>query len=433
MFGIAGIRGVYGKEITEELIESIANLFSDGDIAIGMDIRQSGKSLKKAAIKGALQAGSNVYDIGIAPTPTVAFASKKYGAGIMITASHNPIEHNGIKLMKKGRELTPEEGNSIYNEYCAKKKKIGKKRGQLFYDEMITKEHMEMIMKQVAVEKRLKIVVDCNGAGAVITPYLLHSLGCHVISLNTSLEEFFRPSEPNAENLSLLSAAVRAMKADIGIAHDADADRCIVLDSNGRQIPMDVQLAMMMEEEMRKGAKKIAATVEASLLIRETVEKNNNDFLITPVGSTYLALEIENGKADFAGEPCGEYIYKKGVCAPDGVMTAAKFVELASKCDLIELSKKYQPYPIIRKRYTTKNKAGAMEKIKEEIARIYGSFNSLDGIRIDEEDGWFLIRPSGTEKIIRLTMEYKNAEKLHKKEKEIEEIIKNTLKNLDNT
>lgn len=429
MFGIAGIRGEYGKEITEDLIEGISNIFAGagGPVAVARDIRQSGKSLKDAAIKGATDAGSDVYDLGIAPTPTVALASKKYGKGIMITASHNPIHHNGIKLMSNGRELTPEEGRAIYERYVAKKNFRAEKKGKVFLEEDVRSEHAALITSQVSLEKEIKVVVDCNGAGAVITPYLLHSLGCKVVSINTSLEEFFRESEPKKENLHSLAAAVRATRADIGIAHDADADRCVVLDRHGNQLPLDVQLAMMIEEEISNGAKSIAATVEASLLIRETAERNNAKLKITPVGSTYLALEVESGKADFAGEPCGEYIYKKGVYAPDGVMTAAKFAALASRYDIHELSKKYHSYPIVRKRYPTADKHAAMEKIKKEINRIYGDFKSLDGVRIDEDDGWFLIRPSGTENIIRLTMEYKNEQKLKTKEKEIEKIIERFL------
>jgi len=430
MFGIAGIRGPYGKEITEELIKGIASAFVIGEsnVAIARDIRQSGKSLKRAAIEGVVENGGNVYDLGIAPTPTVALASKKYGNGIMITASHNPIDHNGIKLMKNGRELTPEEGDAVYQRYLMREKVKDKDaNGKVETDESVIREHMELIANEIKVERQLKVVVDCNGAGAVITPYLLHSLGCKVISINTSLEEFFRPSEPKAENLTALSAAVRAMGADIGIAHDADADRCIIIDRKGEQIPMDVQLAMMIDEELSKTSNKnIAATVEASLLIRETVEKNGGKIKITPVGSTYLALEIENG-AYFAGEPCGEYIFSRGVHAPDGVMTAAKFVELASKKDLVELRKKYNHYPIARERYETKNKFEAMKIIEKEITKKYHEFSDIDGVRVDEEDGWFLVRPSGTESIIRLTMEYKDKNKLQKKKQEIEKIIKECL------
>lgn len=428
MFGIAGMRGHYGKEITEELICGLSNIFADDDVAIGRDIRQSGKLLKKAAISGAIAAGCDVYDLDIAPTPTVALASRKHGKGIMITASHNPIEHNGIKLMAKGLELTQEEGNAIYHNYLRNDYRKSRIEGRVIEDKSAIKEHMEMVMKAVSVEKPLKVVVDCNGAAAVITPYLISSLGCRVVSINTSLEEFFRPSEPKAENLVALRAAVRAVGADLGIAHDADADRCIVVDEMGEQIPMDVQLAMIIESELAASAnKKIAATVEASLLIRETVEKNKGKIIITPVGSTYLALEVENHDVYFAGEPCGEYIYSKGVHAPDGIMTTAKFVELASRFRLSELAKKYTPYPIIRERYATKQKQEAMKGIKKEIAGRYPDFSDLDGIRIDEDDGWFLVRASGTESIIRLTMEYKEQKKLQERKKEIEGIIRKNL------
>ncbi|MFH1221932.1 MAG: hypothetical protein V1492_02505 [Candidatus Micrarchaeota archaeon] len=426
MFGIAGIRGVYGKEVTEELVLKISNLFASGDVAVGRDIRASGHSLKLAAIKGITAAGHNAFDLGIATTPTVALASRKYGLGIMITASHNPLDHNGIKLMGNGRELSPDECNVFAAQY-----KVGKQQtaasGKVFHDDSLEAEHIKLILKQVKPEKKLKVVADCNGAAYSITPKVLSALGCQVISINTSAFEFFRPSEPKKENLTSLAAAIRATNADLGIAHDADGDRCIILDRTGEQIPMDVQLAMMIEEELRKSSnKKIAATVEASLLIRETVEQNGGKVTITPVGSTYLALEMQRGAA-FAGEPCGEYIYAAGVLAPDGVLAAAKFVELASKHELSELKKKYKTYPIARERYPTADREAAMKKIKAEVVRSYSKFSSLDGIRVDEEDGWFLVRASGTEKIIRLTMEYKDKAKLEKKKAEIEEIIKKSV------
>ncbi len=427
MFGTSGIRGVYGEDVTDELVMKISNLFSDCDIAVGRDIRKSGTALRDSAFKGINSAGFNAVDLGIVPTPTVALASMKYGKGIMVTASHNPPEHNGIKLMENGREITAAEGDILVKKYNAGEYYEGRK-GDVLQNDTIADEHIEMILGMVKPEKNLKVVVDCNGATYSITPRVLGELGCQVISINTSSSEFFRPSEPKEKNLSSLMSAVKVTGADLGIAHDCDGDRCVIADRTGRILQMDVQLAMMIEEEMKKsGNKTIAATVEASLLIRETVENLKGKITITPVGSTYLALEMEKHNAFFGGEPCGEYIYHDGVRVPDGVLSAAKFVELASKYDISELKNRYSSYPIIREKYPVKDRKASMEKIRKAVSADY-KFNKMDGLRVDEDDGWFLIRPSGTEKIIRLTMEYKDEKKLEEKRKEIEELIK---KNLD--
>jgi len=161
------------------------------------------------------------------------------------------------------------------------------------------------------------------------------------------------------------------------------------------------------------------------LLIRETVENLGGKLFVTPVGSTYLALEMEKQDALFGGEPCGEYIYHDGVRVPDGVLSAAKFVELASKYDLSELKNKYSSYPIIREKYPVKDRKESIDKIRKAFSGC--EFNEMDGLRVDEEDGWFLIRASGTEKIIRLTMEYKNNKKLEQKQNEIENLIRKNL------
>jgi len=426
MFGTSGIRGVYGEDVTDELVMRISNLFSDSDIAVGRDIRDSGISLRNSVFKGITSTGFNAIDLGIVPTPTVALASQKHGKGIMITASHNPPSHNGIKLIDNSREITADEGNSLVEKYeKGELRKDGE--GTILKNDSILDEHISMILGMAEPEKKLKVVVDCNGATYSITPKVLGELGCQVISINTASSEFFRPSEPKKENLSSLVSTVKVTCADLGIAHDCDGDRCVVVDKTGEVLQMDVQLAVMIEEEMKKSNnKKIAGTVEASLLIRETVENLGGKLFVTPVGSTYLALEMEKQDALFGGEPCGEYIYHDGVRVPDGILSAAKFVELASKYDLSELKNKYSSYPIIREKYPVKDRKASMEKIKEAVSGSY-KFNEMDGLRVDEDDGWFLIRPSGTEKIIRLTMEYKDRKNLGQKQKEIEDLIKKNL------
>ncbi|MFH1785502.1 MAG: hypothetical protein ABH842_03655 [Candidatus Micrarchaeota archaeon] len=431
MFGTSGIRGVYGKEITEELATGIAAVFSDGKLVIGRDIRESGLSLFKAAVVGAFSSQSDVIDIGIAPTPTVAFATKKHNCrGIMLTASHNPPEYNGLKLIEHSKEIGKLLEKEIAKDYRNWKKEGGAS-GRIIHDRGIIEEHKNQVIEMVdSIEisrKKPKIVVDCNGAAASITPYLLTDLGCEVISVNSSTDGFNRQSEPSEENISYLPKFVREIEADFAIAHDGDGDRCVIIDEKGEILPFDVQLAMMIEHEITKNNnKKIVTTVESSLVIREVVENAGGRIYITPVGSTYVGDVLEGEGALFGGEPCGEYIYKKGVHVPDAVLAVAKFAEIFATNDKFSiLKKKYKQNPIFRGKYKTNNKHKAMERLRKIVTelRMEGKIRQDDGVRVDEEDGWFLIRASGTEPIIRLTMEYKSKERLELRRLELEKTI----------
>lgn len=433
LFGTSGIRGLYGSDITEELALRVANAFADADVAIGRDTRKTGQSLSEAATAGVLSRGRDVINLGIVPTPTLALATLKHSCnGIMITASHNPPEYNGLKLIAKGREISKTREKKIE---AAFEKGIYQRNnaGSLIHDSTIIKDHKDMICSLVdykAIEKRKpKIVIDCNGAGSAITPSLLSDLGCEVISLNSEIGPFNRPSEPNDENLTTLKALVPRMGADFGLAHDGDGDRTVAVDGQGTVLPLDVQLAIMSQTELRKSKnKKIVTTMEASLAVRETVEKEGGTITITPVGSTYVAEKLETENAIFGGEPCGEYIYEKGVHVPDGPLAAAKLVEMfVHQGRFSKLIKAFKTNPMAREKFKIDKKYEVVEAIKEEI-NIQGEVCEEDGIRIDEEDGWFLVRASGTEPIVRLTMEYKDRKKLDKRKDELSKLINKKIK-----
>ncbi len=425
MFGTSGIRGIYGKDITEELALKIGNVFSKDTLFVARDLRQSGITLSIAVAAGALAAGSDVIDIGIAPTPTLAYAAKK-GRGIMVTASHNPPEYNGLKLVENAKEIGKNLEQEVIENY--NKPIIRSDIGDFSHHSEVIEEHKQMILgmvdRKLIEKKKPKIIADCNGAAAVITPYLLSELGCKVVSVNSSLECFNRPSEPNETNLAHLLDIVRETGADFGIGHDGDGDRCVIIDEKGSMLPFDVQLAMMIEHELERSSnKRIVSTVEASLAIREVVEKNGGEIEITPVGSTYVGESIEKNNALFGGEPCGEYVYGSGVHVPDAPLAVAKFVEIfCEKGKFSELRKRYKENFIAREKFQAKEKHNTVEKVKKSL-NIDGKVRDDDGVRIDEADGWLLVRASGTEPVVRLTLEYKTKEKLEKRKGEIKTLI----------
>jgi phosphoglucosamine mutase len=447
MFGTSGIRGIYGKEITEDLARKIASIFvstskEQKKLVIGRDIRKSGVSLFEAAAEGAVSCGADVIDLGILPTPTVALATKAFSCpGIMLTASHNPPQYNGLKLIERGKEIGKELEAEITKKYRERGPAGAKgKRGEIFRDHGMVEKHkgivLDLVDREAVGKKRPKVIVDCNGASSVITPYLLSDLGCRVTSVNASLSCFNRPSEPSAENFSYLGGLVRESGADFAIAHDGDGDRCVILDEWGEALPLDVQLAIMMEHELaRSRNRKIVSTVEASLVIRDVVEGAGGSVDVTPVGSTYVGDRLEQSDAIFGGEPCGEYIYRDGVHVPDAALAAAKFAEIfCEKGSFSTLKGGYHQNFMAREKFPAKDKHGAMERIKKRLEgrRTEGKLRTDDGIRIDEEDGWFLIRASGTEPIVRLTIEYKEKGKTERMRAELASLIRKSL-TLDST
>lgn len=427
MFGTSGIRGIYGKEITPELALRVANAFAESDVCIGRDTRESGVPLAFACMSGVLGAGKDGVGLGIVPTPLVAFATMKFGGGgIMVTASHNPPEHNGLKFMRKGREISRAEEKKVLERY-GKGLEYGERPG-LERQEDVVPEYIELVKKNVDAKligkRKPKVVVDCNGAGAVATPYLLRELGCRVLSLNCEARGFNRPSEPNKENLSWLSSTVRACGADLGIAHDGDADRCAIVDERGEMLNADVQLALMIEEELEKKKGKIVSSVESSLIVKEAAERAGGEFVLTPVGSVHVSEEMEKSGAVFGGEPAGEYVFKGGVGVPDGVMAAAKYVELfCGKGKISALAGRFRTNPMVREKFRTADRGKAMERIAGAL-NLEGKRETGDGIRIDGEGYWVLVRPSGTESIIRLTAEAKTKELLDKVAGKAREAIK---------
>lgn len=433
MFGTSGIRGIYASEITEELALRVANVFSGEKLAMGRDIRKSGIPLAQATAAGATSSGADVIDLGIVPTPTVALATKKHMCrGIMITASHNPPEYNGLKLIENTKEIDKEMEKEVEGLYKENRRRINEKSGRIYADNEIVDDHKDLVVSRVdtslIVRKKPKIIVDCNGAASVITPYLLADIGCNVISINSSLDGFERPSEPNEENLSDLSKLVPKIGADFAIAHDGDGDRCVIIDDTGTMLPLDVQLAMMIDYELEINKnKRIVTTSEASLVVREVVERAGGSINITPVGSTYVGDALESKGAVFGGEPCGEYIYEGGVHVPDAVMAGAKFVELfCMKGKFSKLKTGYAQHCMFREKFVAKDKYGTVEAIKKAVDT-KETQKIKDGIRIDEEDGWFLIRASGTEPAVRLTMEYKSKQRLERRKRELLGLIRKKL------
>ena len=405
LFGTSGIRRIADRELVELSLKvgmAVGSIYKS--VVVGRDTRTSGDSIKHAFISGALAAGSRCCDAGILPTPTLALKAGEFQAGAMITASHNPPEYNGIKLINPGgsafdtRQQEQIEKLVLGNSLSVEK---WEKIESSFTDEEAVQEHIEHILMNIPGGFNHKVVLDCGcGAASVITPELLKRLGCEVVAINSYPTGFFpRAVEPTEENLKDLIQATKELGADLGVAHDGDADRMMAVDDKGRFIPGDKLLVLFSKQAE---AKKVVTTVDASMVIDESGFK----VIRTPVGDTYVSDELRNG-GEFGGEPSGSWVFPENSLCPDGIYAAAKIAAIAAERKLSELVDIIPQYPLLRGSVAGK---GIVEsELKSKLRELEPvSVNTIDGIKLDFQDGWLLIRASGTEPKIRITAEAKD-------------------------
>ena len=409
LFGSSGVRGVVNKDFTPELAAMIGMAVGSKakSAAIGMDSRTAGPMIEAAVSSGLMAAGCDVFSAGLVTTPTLAEASRALGCGVMVTASHNPPEYEGIKLWNPdGSGFGVEQTTAIEKMIGTKKFKLQPwdKVGMRHLLQDAVECHMMRILAGVG-KSSLKVVVDCaNGPASNITPLVLQKMGCKVITINSNPDGHFpgRPPEPTEENLQDLKNAVVSMKAGLGIAHDGDADRMVAFDEKGHFVGGDQLLALFAK---KYGKKKIVVTVDASMVIDDFVDA---EVIRTRVGDVFVSEEVKKSKADFGGEPSGTWIFPDQTFCPDGILAAARLVELIGKKKLSELREAIPCYPILRNyvEFDPKNREKILQGIERELQGIKcESMLTMDGHRLQFKEGWALVRPSGTEPRIRFLAE----------------------------
>lgn len=419
LFGSSGIRGLANKEITPELALKVGLAVGSlhGSAVIARDPRTSGEMIEHAVISGLLSAGCSVTRIGMVPTPTLAYAARNFSCGIMITASHNPSQYCGIKVWNRdGIAFDSRQQDEIESIIKDRTWKTAEWQniGNVYQADAI-EDHARMILSKVG-RTSLKVVVDCGcGAASVITPYVLRRMGCTVITLNSQPDGFFpaRDPEPVEKNLELLKKATLSFGADLGIAHDGDADRMMAVDGKGRYIEGDKLLAFF---GIRETKHSIVVPVDTSIMVDDVLK--GREIYRTRVGDVYIAEELKKRNAEFGGEPSGSWIFPGISLCPDGILAAARLVEIVQNEGRLDaLIDELPTYPMIRGAVlcSNENKAAAMKKIAESLRKI-GEVTDIDGIRVDADNGWILVRPSGTEPKIRITAEArKGVEELYAK------------------
>lgn len=394
---------------------------------VGHDARTSGPMFAKAVIAGLTATGCNVFFTGMAPTPALQFAVKNHcmGGGVIITASHNPPEYNGIKVIwKDGIEISHEQETEIENIYFEDKTVFAEwnRLGSKHELAVINREYIDAVKKHVNVseiaQKKYHVVVDAaNSVGSLATPQLLRELGCKVTTINANIDGTFpgRMPEPRPENLRETAAIVKAVNADLGVAFDGDADRSIFIGENGEVFWGDKTFAVVEKQFLIENPnEKVVTPVSSSTLIKDIAEAYKGEIVWTKVGSVTVSQTMKEMKANLGGEENGGVFYGPHQAVRDGAMTTALILDIMAKTgkkisELIAEQPKY---------FIEKGKVNCSEDKKEKVHRKLlaqvenASVSTIDGVKIWFEDkSAILMRPSGTEPTYRLYAEAKSQEK----------------------
>jgi len=433
VFGSSGTRGVANVDLTPAFAVRVATaagtVWGADRVAVGRDTRTSGRMLEAAVVSGLESTGADVDRVGVVPTPALqAYADREHVPALMITASHNPPEYNGIKLVgPDGTELSAadlaEVEETLVDEAfeAAAWDAVGTDR----HVEGVNRAYVDGLLDAVDVERiaaaDLTVALDPgHGAGSSTSPEFFRRLGCHVVTVNAHPDGRFpgRDPEPVAPNLDGLQRLVRAADADVGVAHDGDADRAVFVDETGGLIEGDAALAALAAAELSAGDVAVSA-VNASRRLVDVVESMGARLELTRIGSTHLLtrireLQSQGEHVPIAGEGNGGIIFPSYRAARDGAYTAARFLELVVDEPASAVVAPHEGYHNVRRRvhYEGETEREALLAAAERFAEgADGEVSTVDGYRVDHDDAWVLVRASGTEPLVRIYAEADTSER----------------------
>ena len=421
LFGTDGIRGLANVDLTAELaldvavaaahilVESLGDKSKRPHAIVGQDSRASGEFLEAAVVAGLTSAGVDVYRVGVLPTPAIAFLVAESGAdlGVMISASHNPAPDNGIKLFARGGEKLADSLEAAIEARMGEpwQRPTGAHVGRVIEDTSAREKYIAHLLKSVDVSlSGIKVVVDCaNGAASFVAPMALEKAGASVIAIANKPDGLNINDGVGSTHLDFLRDAVLKNKADIGIAHDGDADRCLAIDAAGNVIDGDFILAILAQGFKSRGKLNeatVVATVMSNLGFLIAMKEAGINVVKTAVGDRYVLENLLENNYTLGGEQSGHIIMREFAGTGDGLLTALQLTaEMArSKKSLQELSKIMNRFPqvLINVSGVAKEKLDSSTAIKAAVAKYEAELGDA---------GRILLRASGTESLVRVMVE----------------------------
>ncbi len=436
LFGTDGIRGIVGEDLTHELAlkigEAAAYVFGgkkDFVVLVGRDTRISGQMLASALSAGFMSQGAKVIDLGVVPTPAVSYLVKKYNAdmGAMISASHNPSEYNGIKLFDgNGFKLPDATENEIEKYLLGKAVPSTNNVGTYEVCDNAVNDYVDYICDTAgSLNKDLKIVVDCaNGSASATAPLLFNQLGLNATFMNFDYDGYNINDNAGSTHLEGLIKQVKKEKADVGIAYDGDADRCLMIDEDGEVVDGDKIMAisaLALKKKDKLTNNTLVGTVMSNLGLVKFCEANDINFVATKVGDRYVLEKMLECNYIVGGEQSGHVIFKDFANTGDGELTSIQILGHLTDANvkLSELASVMKQYPQVLVNVKVKEEGKTQyendTQVMEAINKVEKELNG---------EGRVLIRPSGTEALIRVMIEGLDQDDIEKKAKKIADIIK---------
>ncbi|MDF2421538.1 MAG: phosphomannomutase [Nitrosopumilus sp.] len=418
---ISGIRGIFGDDLNLkdvlEFCNNFSSLIKSKKCVIGKDTRPSGPMIKDTASAVLMKNGIDVFNLETVPTPVVFREARNYGAGLVISSSHNPLEWNGMKFIIDGRGVNEQELPQIIQHQEILKTKVG-------VEEEISTSYIEDAKKIIGnLENRPEIVVDIGGGAAKgFAPELLREIGCSVKVINENISACSRGPDPTSDNLSELIAATN--KKDVGFAFDLDGDRLVVVNNGKKQTP-DVTLGLGVAKSLELGHKKFVLSIDTSVSVEKFIKEKGGTVQRSKVGEANVIDLMLKNNAQAGGEgSSGGFILPEFNYCREGILTSGLIASMLGSTEFNEILNYMERYNQIRDK--TKISSDFHDKIIEEVKskffKDYSETITLDGIKgIIDEDSWVLIRKSNTEDIIRVSAESNNVEKC-------KEIVKDAMK-----
>jgi phosphomannomutase len=441
IFKAYDIRGIYPDDLNEKVAylvgRAVVAFTGAKAVVIGHDVRSSSDPLVKAVIKGVTDQGADAVDIGISSTPMLNFsvaAYDEYEAGIMITASHNPKEYNGLKMcygnaLPIGGDTGMAEIKKLVTEGKFAEGQKGKAIKKNILDAYVKKVFSLVDVNEI---KPLKVVIDAgNSVGAISLPEIFKKIPCKLIPLYFELDGNFPNHEANPlkeETLVDLKKKVLEEEADLGVAMDGDADRIGFVDEKGQTVRGDLIEALVAKELLKeKPGELVLYDVRSSQVIKEEVEKAGGRAEMCRVGHALIKKQMWDSGALFAGEFSSHFYYRDFYKVESGDLTMLKIFEIISQAgkpfsEIVAPLLRYSHSGEIN--FKVADKEGVMKELEKKYGRGAKEISHLDGIRLDFPDWWFNVRPSNTEPLLRLNLEAKTKELMEEKKKELEKIIR---------
>jgi phosphomannomutase len=432
--GVSGFRSRVGESFTPETVLRLAQALAvfvrkrgGGSVVIGRDTRPSGVAAFHAASAGLTASGVNVLDVGIAPTPTVLHAAACYGAAasMTLTASHNPSEWNGVEFAaENGRLLAADERDELMRafETGVVDHAAWDAQGSVSAVDDANDRHIERIIGLPQVdadavrERRPRVVIDaCNGAGSVISPALLRRIGCDVVELFCTPDGVFpRSTEPTAGALADLSDAVLANGANIGFAHDVDADRTVMVNERGEFVPEEYTFALVADALLRDDPRPLVTTVVTGGLLDEVAAAHGADVQRTPVGVGHIVDRMREIDAAVGGESTGGVIIPGTHLTSDGIAALAVIVTgvVRNNLSLSEWVARWRRYHLVKAKAPVSASVD-LANVFESLSSMYpeADMNRMDGLKLEFGDAWLVVRSSGTEPVVRVFAESPNRDR----------------------